>query len=1102
MLQLGSRGSRTVRNHHICAACSTSLLRAPGALSGHPSNQHERPYGTTKTPDTNGNSRKPIAKKEYEKRTHKGRIRLWRETLDTLKNLQAKISATATPDGDSAAARESEPRESAAGDASAVVAEAQHGGTPAETGDGPKAGEDGQQLPPERSQRLLEGALNVLKQVLEVQLETTKLKHAQRVQKLNKRERKSQESLKQENTDEQDGEKKPVRTRAAAAEKERKEKAVTAKSEFIRRLPSGPKQAVSRKSLSETSTPEISVQRLDSAELRFKAVDKLQPPVPRVQYGLDRVLFNPGVYHLQDPRSRVYNFDPYLASIMPIQEFDFNALKEYVTSSKDTTLISIAASQKKKYTGSTSSMTAMLSHFHFLLSAWRPINAAHTSRSFTPESTNFTRITRAPAAAFLHWKEGVYAIDADKQFDTANILSMLGKSMEKLLTLRKEEYEKYRVRNSSQLTEADRNAAESYHYSTLGDFMMRSQLDAHDRRLPGTGMFDLKTRAVVSVRMGAKDFQKGMDYEIRARFGQFESFEREYFDMIRSAFLKYSLQVRMGRMDGIFVAFHNTQRIFGFQYVSINEMDEALHGTAIRALGDKEFRLSLGLLNEVLNRASTKFPGRSLRIHIETRESKTTPFMYIFATPVTEEGINEVQNSNKASIEAFEREILGLEHADIAEARVDEAERQIEEEEEEEEEEEDEGGEEGLKEYDDAEEDEDSLDVWEDMRSVVQETMENETLGITSIREELESALDQSGLLKGTSQEQARQYVDALLEVITSVAAEGAQSNSAGDGTGVIPPDNHSPPVETSDVESEVVSRNGNDTVEDTDKDQEQGAFEEDVATREPEQDQQQGNDIGKAEGSSDPSPSDNPSLKDLIIKLAGQLEASSIEGKDAFEGADDQSDQEAISDQAKLQEFGRILTEMITSSKGARDSDEEVPTISRGVISSDGTESGDAALVSDIEQRLESHRARSQSAGESAKPKDTPQATEESPTELYGMILTIRNKVNGKYVTRPSNLTKKCSWVVEYSIEEIEERRAKQVYQAVKKRRETLMTNQDQRQGAWGGEFREKLYELSKKGRAFRERETQIAKQRPLHVVGMSKPKKWEDVFGDMSKA
>jgi hypothetical protein len=31
-------------------------------------------------------------------------------------------------------------------------------------------------------------------------------------------------------------------------------------------------------------------------------------------------------------------------------------------------------------------------------------------------------------------------------------------------------------------------------------------------------------------------------------------------------------------MDGVFVAYHNTARVFGFQYVSLEEMDERLFG--------------------------------------------------------------------------------------------------------------------------------------------------------------------------------------------------------------------------------------------------------------------------------------------------------------------------------------------------------------------------------------------------------------------------------------------------------------------------------------------------------------------------------------------
>ena len=56
----------------------------------------------------------------------------------------------------------------------------------------------------------------------------------------------------------------------------------------------------------------------------------------------------------------------------------------------------------------------------------------------------FTRLLRGPSAMFLHYKDGVYAIDADKEFDSANILMNLGKSMEKQLTMPKEQFERYR----------------------------------------------------------------------------------------------------------------------------------------------------------------------------------------------------------------------------------------------------------------------------------------------------------------------------------------------------------------------------------------------------------------------------------------------------------------------------------------------------------------------------------------------------------------------------------------------------------------------------------------------------------------------------------
>jgi hypothetical protein len=326
-----------------------------------------------------------------------------------------------------------------------------------------------------------------------------------------------------------------------------------------------------------------------------------------LSYGLDRVLFNPGVYRLQDPRSRVYNFDPYLEKIMPVNEFDFDALSEYKTSSKDEELLALTKRIGSKYTGSTSSMSGILQHFHYVLSNFRKLNHTMLSRTFPEPSPRFSKITLGPSAIFLRHKDGVYAIDADKSYDNPNIMSWLGHSLEKLLTTERSEFERFRRSNPEKPPPED-NASRCYHYSRQGNIMMRSQLDAVDPRLPGTGVFDLKTRAVVSIRMNHREYEQGAGYQLRHALGEWESFEREFYDMTRATLLKYSLQVRMGRMDGIFVAYHNIERIFGFQYLSLADMDAVLHGQHDTRLGDEEFKLSIGLVDEILTKAITQFP--------------------------------------------------------------------------------------------------------------------------------------------------------------------------------------------------------------------------------------------------------------------------------------------------------------------------------------------------------------------------------------------------------------------------------------------------------------------------------------------------------------
>jgi hypothetical protein len=64
------------------------------------------------------------------------------------------------------------------------------------------------------------------------------------------------------------------------------------------------------------------------------------------------------------------------------------------------------------------------------------------------------------------------------------------------------------------------------------------------------------------------------------------SYERENYDLIRGAFLKYYYQLRLGDMDGLFLSYHNTQKTFGFEYIERSFVEKVIFG------GNKEAELS------------------------------------------------------------------------------------------------------------------------------------------------------------------------------------------------------------------------------------------------------------------------------------------------------------------------------------------------------------------------------------------------------------------------------------------------------------------------------------------------------------------------------
>ncbi|ANB10947.1 Pet127p [Sugiyamaella lignohabitans] len=424
-------------------------------------------------------------------------------------------------------------------------------------------------------------------------------------------------------------------------------------------------------------TPYFRSFELDSSQLSYEPLEVPdQPPVPKLAHNLDRVLFSPGVHVLKDRRSNVYNFTPYLENIMSIKDFDFDFIAKYVPSGKDSILSKLAKENGKKYTGSTSSLTSVLSQFHHLLSHRRKPHTMALSKYFQSQQVAFSAIQTQPVSIFLRYNPNTdtHSIDSDKSYSGDIIVSVLGHQLEAMLTTEEEEFRNYHKSLSHKLDSSKKGGLNTYNYTQSGDFLMRSQLDCYDERLPGTGTFDLKTRAVCAVRhdMDYTQIHDGSDYQITKIDGEFESFSREWFELIRSTMFKYSLQARIGRMDGIFLAYHNVRRMFGFQYVPLSEIDQIYHtsdliesqqdlrdidpsnvssfvpldeqiATSGPIIAENEFKLSLKMFNEILDKiVASHEPAASFNLVFHT---VSTGRMQVFVKPMLEKDIEVIQET-------------------------------------------------------------------------------------------------------------------------------------------------------------------------------------------------------------------------------------------------------------------------------------------------------------------------------------------------------------------------------------------------------------------------------------------------------------------------
>lgn len=402
-----------------------------------------------------------------------------------------------------------------------------------------------------------------------------------------------------------------------------------------------------------------------------------RPDVPRLSHNLKSVLFRPGVHFLKDPRTKTYNFSTYLENIVKYENFDFDKVQPFISVPKDKVLLNMALKHNLSYYSSTSSMTPILTKFYLLLN-----NYSGTKESPRFEFPRFNRtVLELPASVIVLPKgkknkagKSVYSVSSDKSGDTEILLSAMGHCLEAFLTTTEQDFKNYLLDNPESLKEAVMNDQNAYSYISCGKLLMRSQLDCYQDGLPGTGTFDLKTRAVCAIRQDRLSDAANNTYQIWRQTGPYESFSREFDDLIRTgALLKYAFQARIGQMDGIFVAYHNIRKFFGFQYLPLEEIDRIFYNdlhVQAKIINDKvkqkevtlpednlpqkvatlQFKASLDIWTSVMDRAiadleALGYKDTAFRLIFlwKAGDDKKGSKLYASAVPITPEQEEELQ---------------------------------------------------------------------------------------------------------------------------------------------------------------------------------------------------------------------------------------------------------------------------------------------------------------------------------------------------------------------------------------------------------------------------------------------------------------------------
>ena len=332
---------------------------------------------------------------------------------------------------------------------------------------------------------------------------------------------------------------------------------------------------------------------------------------PTLKHGLERLVRTRGIYPVDEMST--FTGNNFLKTILSPSAEILKKFPAYTPPSQDKALLATAVKENMRFVTGSSSITEELTHIYYLLSNFKSPDMTGLAKNYDHKNLNFMSAYRKPTTFMLRrLTPDIYSIDGDSGLvpELNKDLSDMGVVLEAMLTTDESTYRRICDPKSGITKEeiADvLSGGRSHKMRTMGDLLIRSQMDCESMDESGRYfIFEIKTRATAPLRYDVKNIPLYLDYRVTKRSGATESYELEYFDLIRSILIKYYFQIKIGNMDGAFICFHNTKEVFGFQYLTLAEIEKRVFGC--KELGEFVLKTTIQIHQLVLKEVLKLFP--------------------------------------------------------------------------------------------------------------------------------------------------------------------------------------------------------------------------------------------------------------------------------------------------------------------------------------------------------------------------------------------------------------------------------------------------------------------------------------------------------------